>query len=341
MVIGTHQPVFIIAEAGINHNGNLELAKQLIQAAKSCGADCVKFQTFKAERVVTEEAPKAEYQLKTTDPKESQVEMLKRLELNRDAYKELIALSREYDIMFLSTPYNIEDVDLLDELGVSAFKLASICIPEHYFLQYVARKGKPMIVSTGMATLAEVDDAVRAIRETGNDQLIVLQCTTNYPSRLEDANLKAMKTMQNAFDVLVGYSDHTQDDTACIASVALGAALIEKHFTMDKTLPGPDQSSSADPEEFSRMVKNIRNVEKVLGSARKEPCRIEKINAKGMRRSIVAKINIEAGDTIGNQSITFKRPATGICPVYLDKVIGKKAKWKINEDTIIHWADIE
>ena len=336
-IIGVNHPTFIIAEVGVNHNGDMELAKQLVCEAKRCGADCVKFQTFKAERVVTEDAPKAEYQRKTTDPEESQAEMLKKLELGQDVYKELILLCREQNIIFMSTPYNVEDVDFLDELGVPAFKLASICIAEPYLLKYVARKGKPMIVSTGMATLAEVDDAVRAIRETGNEQLILLQCTTNYPSCLEDANLRAMETMQNALDVLIGYSDHTQDDKACIASVALGAVLVEKHFTLDKTLPGPDQSSSADTKEFARLAKNIRKTEKVLGTTRKEPCDGEKGNILAMRRSIVAKQNISKGTRISEEMLTFKRPASGLLPKFFFDLIGCIALQDIELDQPITW----
>ena len=338
--IGPGHPVFIIAEAGVNHNGDIELAKQLVSKAKECGADCIKFQTFKAERVVTEDAPKASYQLKTTDEQESQIEMLRKLEMPPASYKEIIEHCRVQDIIFLSTPYNVEDVDFLDELGVPAFKLASIHITEHYFIQYVAKKGKPIILSTGMATLGEVDEAVRTLRETGNDQFILLQCTTNYPSRLEDANLLAMTTMCDAFDVLVGYSDHTQDDTACISSVALGAKVIEKHFTLDKALPGPDQSSSADPLEFMRLVINIRNAEKVLGSAIKKPCEIEKRNAIGMRRSIVAKKNISKGAVISAEMLTFKRPATGLAPRFFLDVVGHKARRNILVDALIRWSDI-
>jgi len=333
--IGRDEPVFIIAEAGINHNGDIDLARQLVLEAKKCGADCVKFQTFKAVRVVTEDAPKANYQMKTTDPGESQLEMLKNCELKPEFHKELMELCDREDIIFLSTPYNIEDVDFLDELGVQAFKLASIHAAEPCFARYVAEKGKPVILSSGMATLGEVDEAVRAIRETGNEDFVILQCTTNYPSRLEDANLSAMLTIGNAFGVPVGYSDHTQNDTACIAAVALGAKVIEKHFTLDKTLPGPDQSSSAEPDEFARLVSNIRDAEKALGSARKEPCEIEKENAVGMRRSIVARCDISKGSVITEEMLTFKRPSAGLSPKYMDYVVGKEAAENIYMDEFI------
>ena len=338
--IGKKTPVFIIAEAGVNHCGDIHLAKQLVLEAKKCGADCVKFQTFKAERVVTEDAPKAKHQLKNTDPDEAQVDMLKNCELKPEFHKDLIKLCNHENIVFLSTPYNIEDVDFLDSLGVPAFKLASIHTAEPYFVHYVAEKGKPIILSTGMASLGEICEAVLAIRDTGNEQFILLQCTTNYPSRLEDSNLRAMQTMGAAFDVTVGYSDHTQDDTACIVSVALGAKLIEKHLTLDKTLPGPDQSSAADPEEFACLVNNIRNAEKVLGSARKEPCEIERENAIGLRRSIVTRKGIRKGSVITEDMLTFKRPANGLPPKYFYDVVGRKAKRNLPGDALIDLSDL-
>lgn len=338
--IGSQEPVFIIAEVGVNHNGDLELAKRLIREAAQCGADCVKFQTFKAERVVLRNAPKAHYQLKTTSVDESQLDMLKSLEMSMDAYVEIIKCCEEEGVLFISTPYNVEDVDFLDELGVAAYKLASIHAAEPWFARYVATKGKPVILSTGMATMSEIDATVRAIKETGNNDLILLQCTTNYPSRIEDSNLLAMKTMQEAFKVVAGYSDHTDDDTACIVSVALGAKVIEKHFTLDKSLPGPDQTTSANPAEFLRLVKNIRNAELSLGRSVKEPCEIEKINEKGMRRSIVAKCNIGKGVEITDDMIALKRPSSGISPMYLDEIIGRKTLNTISGDDLITWADI-
>jgi len=340
-IIGLDQPVFIIAEAGVNHNGNIELAKKLVEEAKKCGADCVKFQTFKSERVVIQGAPKASYQLKTTDPNESQIEMLKKLELPMDSYKSLMQHCSNNDITFLSTPYNEEDVDFLDDLGVPAFKLASICAAEPQFVNYVAKKGKPVILSTGMATLEEVRQVVSAFTETGNKDLILLQCTANYPSRIEDTNLRAMVTMRETLGTVIGYSDHTQDDTTCIASVALGATVIEKHFTLDKNLPGPDQSSSYGPAEFMRLVRNVRKVEVALGSTTKQPCEIERKNAIGMRRSLVAKVDIEQNTVITTDMVTLKRPATGIKPSEMDKIIGKKVCQDILADSLIHWSDLE
>lgn len=338
--IGPGMPVFIIAEVGVNHNGDLKLAKELIREAASCGADCVKFQTFKASRVVTKDAPKAQYQLKTTAPDQSQLDMLKSLEIDFNAYKEIIECCKEHGVVFISTPYNVEDVDFLGELGVHAFKLASMHVFEPWFARYTASKGKPIIISTGMATLKDVDETVRAIRETGNEDLVLLQCTTNYPSRLDDANLLAMKTMARSFDVLTGYSDHTEGNTACILSVGLGAKVIEKHFTLDKSLPGPDQSTSADPKEFSRLAHNIRKSEKALGSSLKEPCEIEKENALGMRRSIVARYDIKQGSIITESMITFKRPYSGLAPRYIDDLVGQQAQNDIPADTLIQWCDI-
>ena len=230
--IGEGQPVFVIAEAGVNHNGDPELARDLIREAKACGADCVKFQTFKAERIVTPAAPKAAYQLETTAREESQLAMLRKLELPTDEYPALMKACSEVGVEFLSTPYSVEDVEFLDVLGVNAFKVASGQVAEPPFLRVVASRGKPVLLSTGMATLAEVDEAVRAVRAAGNDQLVLLQCTTNYPSRVEDTNLRAMVTMGTAFGVLVGYSDHTLAETACVGAVALGACVIVKCFSM-------------------------------------------------------------------------------------------------------------
>jgi N-acetylneuraminate synthase/N,N'-diacetyllegionaminate synthase len=336
-IIGENQPVFIIAEAGVNHNGDLDMAKQLVIEAKKSGADCVKFQTFKAERVVTFDAPKANYQMQSTSSSESQLDMLKKCELKFEEHLELMELCQKEDIIFLSTPYNIEDVDFLDSLPVPAFKLASIHAVEPYFITYVAKKNRPIIFSTGMTKLDEVDKAVKTLRNAGNNDFVILQCTTNYPSRKIDANLLAMKTMEENFDNLVGYSDHTTDPIACIASVALGARVIEKHFTLDKSLPGPDHTSSADLIEFENLVQNIRNAEKVLGSGTKEPCQVEKDNALGMRRSLVAKVNIQLGTVITEEMITFKRPSSGISPSMISKIVGKKASTSIPMDTIIDW----
>jgi N,N'-diacetyllegionaminate synthase len=336
-LVGDGQPAFIIAEAGVNHNGDVEIAKELIRQAKRTGADCVKFQTFAAQRVITKSAPKAEYQLKTTNPAESQFEMLKKLELAEEHYLELLELCAQEDIIFMSTPYNPEDVDFLVKLGTPAFKLASIHLAEPSFIAYVAQTGKPLILSTGMATMAEIDEAVRTIRATGNEQFVVLQCTTNYPSDLQDANLRVIPTLKNAFGCLTGYSDHTQTDSACIASIALGACVIEKHFTLDTAMPGPDHSSSFDPPQFAKLVSAIREVEQALGSPYKHPTPVEVRNAQGMRRSIVAKRAIQQGQTLTAEMLTFKRPASGLRPALLPEILGKTAACDIQEDELLRW----
>jgi len=320
---------YIIAEAGVNHNGDAGMARELVRAARRAGADAVKFQTFRAEALVLRDAAKAQYQLQTTDPGESQYEMLRRLELPQETQAELAALCRREGIEFLSTPYNFEDVDFLDSLGVRAFKLASIHLVERPFLQYVARKGKTMIVSTGMGTLEDVREAVAAIREVSAAQIILLQCTTNYPSPAEDANLRAIVTMREALHLPVGYSDHTQSRTCCVAAVALGAMMIEKHFTLDRTLPGPDHSSAAGPEEFAELVRSIRETERALGTGRKEPSAAEAANAPAMRRSIVAGRRIARGEIITADALTLKRPGTGLAPRYWDGIIGLTAPREI------------
>ena len=332
------EQIYIIAEAGVNHNGDLGLAYQLVDAAKNAGADCVKFQTFKAKEAVTATAPKASYQLKVTDPNESQIEMLQHLELSHEAHHELFHYCRQLGIDFLSTPYSLEDIAFLERLGVSAYKIASGQIVEPEFLRTLARTGKPLYLSTGMATLAEVDDAVRLIRDAGNDGLVLLQCTTNYPSRPEDANLRSIATMAAAFGTVMGYSDHTQSDTACLVSVGLGVRVIEKHLTLDKGMPGPDHSCSAEPEEFARLVRLVREAELTLGTGCKEPCAAERDNARGMRRSLVAARAIKAGELFAADLLTCKRPGTGIKPALLPELLGCSATCDIAEDTLITWA---
>ena len=340
-VVGNKSPAFIIAEVGVNHNGDLNLAKELIYKAAECGANCVKFQTFKAERVVLADAPKAHYQLKTTDAEESQLQMLKNLELDRAFYEEVIDCCDRAGVFFMSTPYNEEDLEFLEDLNVEAYKLASIHASEPSFASQVASTGKPVILSTGMATLAEIDQTLRAIRHTGNNKVILLQCTTNYPSNLEDTNLLAMQSMSDVFGVLAGYSDHTIGEVACIASIALGAKVIEKHFTIDKSLPGPDHTSSSEPDEFANLVEKIKQTEKCLGSSYKHPCDVEIKNAVGMRRSIVAKKHIPVGTELMNEHLIFKRPGTGLSPVLISEILGKKTRNEVATDQLINWSDLE
>ncbi len=331
---------YVIAEAGVNHNGSLDLARKLVLAAKEAGADAVKFQTFKAERVAQANAPKADYQLRNTDRGESQIEMLRKLELPDSAHAELIALCREVGIEFLSTPYNEEDIDFLQGLGVRAFKLASIHCVEPHILRYAARTGRHLIVSTGMATLAEVGAAVAAMRGVGHEDFTLLQCTTNYPSAVADANLRVIPLLREEFGCAVGYSDHTQSDVSSIAAVALGATMIEKHFTLDNSMPGPDHTSAAEPAEFAALVEKIRATESALGSGVKKPCAAEMANAANMRRSLVARRNIALGEVITEGHLTCQRPATGISPLRVDEITGRIADADIAAGTRIEFAMI-
>jgi N-acetylneuraminate synthase/N,N'-diacetyllegionaminate synthase len=331
---------YIIAEAGVNHNGDINLALQLIQKAKEAGADCVKFQTFKAEQIVTNHSPKAKYQLAVTSPAESQFEMLKNLELTQNDYQTLMQECEKLNIDFLSTPYNKEDVDFLADLNVSGFKIASGQLTELPFLRYTARKNKQMIISTGMANLADVFIAVEAIRDEGNDDIIVLQCTTNYPSRVEDANLLAMTSIKQACKVRVGYSDHVRDNYACFASVALGAEIVEKHFTLDKNLPGPDHSSSLTPEEFFELVNGIRNVELALGTGIKKPSPIEVENSYGMKRSLVLLHDLPQGTVLNESHIGIKRPSNGLHPNMIEHILGRKLAKPMKKDDALQLDSI-
>ncbi|MDP2387237.1 MAG: N-acetylneuraminate synthase [Bacteroidota bacterium] len=332
--------VFIIAEAGVNHNGDLNMAFQLVDKAVEIGADCVKFQTFKTENIVTKTSPKANYQLLVTDKTESQFDMLKKLELQKDDFKKIKEYCEKKGIQFLSTPYNNDDAKLLNELGVEAFKIASGQLVEAPFLRYVAKFGKQMIISTGMANIAEVYQAVDTIRKAGNNNIIVLQCNTDYPSKIEDTNIKAMTTMRDVLGVSVGYSDHVPNNYACYAAVALGAEVIEKHFTLDKTLPGPDHKCSLEPNEFKELIDGVRNVEKCLGTGVKVPSQSEINNTYGMRRSLVAKNDIKAGTVLTEEHFGFKRPANGLSPNYLDTLVGKKTSKDMLQDDAFTFESI-
>jgi len=328
---------YIIAEAGVNHNGDAKLAKQLVLAAKNAGADCVKFQTFKASQLVTKEAPKAKYQLKVTDEKESQFAMLKKLELDFEVYRDLMNYCKELEIDFLSTPYNVEDINFLEKLDVTGYKVASGQLTELPFLRALARKQKTIILSTGMGTLANVSDAVEAIKGEGNEDLIVLQCTTNYPSKIEEANILAMQTIKDACDVRIGYSDHVTNNYACLAAVALGAKIIEKHFTLDKEMDGPDHTCSLTPPEFKELVDGIRNIELALGSKLKKPAAIELENSIGMKRGMVIIKPIEKEEILTKEHIGFKRPLQGIPINMLDDIIGKKVSKALGIDDMINY----
>jgi N-acetylneuraminate synthase/N,N'-diacetyllegionaminate synthase len=340
-LVGDGAPCFIIAEAGVNHNGDVELAKKLIDAAADAGADAVKFQTFRAESVVTTNAEKAEYQKETTDMEESQYDMIKKLELTEYNFKELADYAKEKDILFLSSPFDKESVDVLDEINVPVFKVASGEITNFPLLKHIAGKGKPIILSTGMSTLGEMEEALTVIREVGVDDVVLLQCVTSYPAKTEDANLMVIETLRHAFKLPVGFSDHTLGITVPVAAVSLGAVVVEKHFTLDKNLPGPDHKASLEPDELEEMVVAIRDVEKALGNGIKIPTKEEEEIKKVARRSVVAKVGIPKGTTIVEDMLDVKRPGWGIAPKYINIIVGKKTDENIKKDEIITWKMIK
>ena len=333
--VGPGEPCFVIAEAGVNHDGDLETAKRLVDAAAKAGADAVKFQLFRAADVASAAAPKAGYQLETTGESESQRRMLESLELPPKAFAELKRLADDAGLAFLCTCYAEDELDYLADRGMPAFKFASAQIVELPFLAHAATKDRPMLVSTGMATLAEVDEAVSTIRAAGNEQILLLQCTTSYPAPVEDANLRAITTLEADFDVPVGYSDHTLDDTSAIVAVARGAVLLEKHFTLDKTAPGPDHRALLEPGELATTIRRIRDAEASLGSAAKSPAESEVANAPTMRRSLRAARPIAAGTRISRDDVAVRRPAGGLPPRLLPDVIGAVAKTDIAEDAAL------
>ena len=329
--------VFIIAEAGVNHNGSIELAKQLIDVSSNSGADAVKFQTFKAENLVSKNTQKAEYQKKTTDILESQFDMIKKLELDVNTHKELIAYCQEKNIMFLSTPFDHDSIDLLNELGLKIFKIPSGDITNLPYLKRVGALGKQVILSTGMSTLKEVGDALTILVGTGMQKanITVLHANTMYPTPMEDVNLNAMLAIQEEFGVAIGYSDHTLGIEVDIAAVAMGASIIEKHLTLDKTMEGPDHKASLEPEELKDMVVAIRNIENALGSYEKKPSPSEIVNMDVARKSIVASCIIKKGELLSDKNLIAKRPGTGLSPMKWDAVIGTKATKNYQEDELI------
>jgi len=315
--------VFIIAEAGVNHNGSIELAYKLIDIAVEAGADAVKFQTFKAENLVTKSADKADYQKQTTDESESQFEMIKKLELDFDIHKKLINYCKEKDIMFLSTPFDHESIDLLNELQLQIFKIPSGEITNLPYLRHIGLLNKKVFLSTGMSNLQEVGDALTVLINSGTlkENITVLHANTMYPTPMEDVNLNAMQTIHKEFGVAVGYSDHTLGIEVDIAAVAMGASIIEKHFTLDKAMDGPDHKASLEPDELKAMVSAIRNIEKALGGYEKKPSPSESINIDVARKSIVANQIIKKGELLSKKNITIKRPGAGINPMKWDVVI--------------------
>lgn len=329
--------VFIIAEAGVNHNGSINLAKKLIDVAVNSGADAVKFQTFKAKNLVVKNTHKAEYQKKTTNPSESQFDMIKMLELDMETHKELVRYSEEKGIIFLSTPFDHKSVDLLNDLGIQIFKIASGEITNLPYLRHIGSLGKRVILSTGMSNLSEVGDALSILIKAGTskDKITVLHANTMYPTPMKDVNLNAMLTIQKEFSVRVGYSDHTLGIEVDIAAVALGASVIEKHFTLNKSMKGPDHKASLEPEELKAMVDAIRNIEQALGSSKKKPSPSESVNINIARKSIVASKSIKKGDKLSSKNITTKRPGIGINPMKWDNIIGTPAKKNYQMDDLI------
>lgn len=329
--------VFIIAEAGVNHNGSIELAFKLIDAAKEAGADAVKFQSFKAASLVSKKAEKAEYQKRTTDSHESQHEMIKRLELSFEDHIQLVDYCKSKNIIFLSSPFDFDSIDILNNLGLDTFKIPSGEIINLPYLRKIGKLNKNVILSTGMADLGEIEDAVDILMDNGTkkENITVLHCNTEYPTPFEDVNLKAMLTIKNAFDIKVGYSDHTNGIEVPIAAVALGAEIIEKHFTIDKNMEGPDHKASLEPTELKAMVESIRNIEKALGDGIKKPSPSELKNKPIVRKSIVAIKNIKKGEKFSEMNLGVKRPGNGISPMRWSEVIGKTAKQDFDIDDLI------
>jgi N,N'-diacetyllegionaminate synthase len=331
--------VIIIAEAGVNHNGSIALAKKLIDAAVNAGVDFVKFQTFKSESLVSKSAKKASYQLENTnDTSESQLQMLKKLELSREQHYEIVSYCKEKNISFFSTAFDIESLEFLKELGLSMVKIPSGEITNLPYLRKAAELFSEIIISTGMSTMNDIEQAINVFLKAGihKDNISILHCNTEYPTEMKDVNLLAMNTIQKIFNTKVGYSDHTLGTEVPIAAVALGARIIEKHFTLDRSLPGPDQLASLEPNELKFMVDSIRNIELAIsGSGEKLPSESEIKNIEIARKSIVAKTNILKGEVFSEKNITTKRPGNGLSPMQWDNVIGKIANKNFSEDDLI------
>ncbi|MDT2761857.1 N-acetylneuraminate synthase [Aerococcus urinaeequi] len=327
--------VFIIAEAGVNHNGSLELAKKLVDAAKDAGADCVKFQTFVSKNIVSKNAVKAEYQKQQTEPEESQQGMLKKLELSFDEFVELNEYCKSKSIEFMSTAFDFDSIDFLDGLEMGTWKIPSGDITNLPYLIKIANLNKPVIVSTGMSTMEDIRSTIKALKENGATELTVLHCTTEYPTPFEDVNLRAMNTIKEEFGVKVGYSDHTKGIEVPIAAVALGATVIEKHFTLDRNMEGPDHKASLEPNELKAMVDSIRHIELALGNGMKQPAESEKKNMAVARKSIIASKDIKAGYIFTEENLTVKRPGDGISPMRWFDIIGKPAPRDFEEDELI------
>ena len=338
--VGEGHPVFIMAEAGVNHNGSVALAKKLVDAAKAAGADAVKFQNFTAEEVTTKDAGMAAYQKRNTGKSQSQIDMIRKFELPRKAFTEIAAHCKKRGIMFLSTPHSgFDSVDVLQKLKVPAYKFGSADLNNLPVLEYAARFKKPMLISTGMAQMHDIQEAVACIREAGNNNILVFQCTTDYPVKSKDANLRAMQTIRDAFGVVVGYSDHTTGADASVIAVALGASMLEKHLTLDNDMEGPDHKASANPKDFKAYVKAIRNAEVLLGSAKKTIAASSVQYIPLVLKSVVARGSIQKGELLTKRNLAIKRPQGGLAPKFYWDMLGKHATRDMKADEFIRKND--
>ncbi len=336
-LVGKNHPAFIIAEAGVNHNGDLATAYKMVDAAIEFGANAIKFQTFKAENLAQKDAPKAAYQKDLTDKDETQYDMLKKLELSKEDTKKVFGYCKDKTIECFSTPYGIESAKLLQELKTSAFKIGSGDVDNYPLLTMIAKLNTPVILSSGMSSLGDVEESIKWVREGGCDDILLLHCVTSYPAKFEDVHLRVLQTFQQAFDVLIGFSDHTPGIAVPIAAVALGAKVIEKHFTLDKNLPGPDHKASLEPQEMKAMIDGIRNVEASMGSPVKRLLSNEIPIKAVARKSITASIAIPKGTVLTEEMLTVKRPGKGISPKYWKIVLGQQTRIDIEIDQVITW----
>ncbi|MCS7015067.1 MAG: N-acetylneuraminate synthase [Gemmatales bacterium] len=334
-LVGPQHPCLIIAEAGVNHNGDLALAKQMIEVAADAGADVIKFQTFRTEKLVTPTAPLAPYQQANLGESGTQAHMLQRLELSERDFRILADYAQARGLIFLSTPFDSESADLLENIGVPAYKVPSGELVNLEFLQYLARKGKPLIISTGMATLAEVEAAVESVEACGNFSYALLHCVSNYPAEPGEVNLRAMATLRAAFGVPVGYSDHTRGIHLALAAVALGASILEKHFTLDKNLPGPDHKASLDPREFKELISCLRQIEQAMGDGRKRPTLREQDTRAAARRSLVTACDLPAGVNLQPEHLILRRPGTGLPGSVKPLLLGRKTRCFIPAGTVL------
>ena len=341
--IGTDH-VYVIAEAGVNHNGDIELAKKLIDAAKNASADAIKFQTFTTDEIVTDKATQAAYQSENTGIVESQASMLRRLELSHEAFAALKKYAAERNIEFLSTPFSFIDADFLHSIDLSAYKVSSGDLTNHPFLKHLAQFKKPVLISTGMSTLEETQDAYATLKNA-DAEVIVMQCTSEYPTPQDHANLRVIETFKKTFDTPIGYSDHTTEIDTCVYAASLGASVVEKHFTLDRNLPGPDQKASLEPHELTQMILEIREgkmaardvPEHILGSGEKEPTKDEVVTAKLVRKGIAARIDIGSGETLSESNVFIARPEGLIPPKDWARVLGRRAKRDIPKGTPLAW----